>query len=462
MLMIVRKLRRSYCNYANRHVFRPIILLVILMLYIIFVTTLIFYTSRFGNRIIEEHIKRVSKMTQMASRNKQESCNVINNDYLFSSPPGDACYLRQKLNKPNMPVIHSFFADEATESVIFVGVKWLSQNWHQAAFVCVFDNGDISMSDPVVQDGRSFGYLTQFLIVVTCSMPKIYLKQSNFTLSLSVLNITNLDEAFVDTYENLTVCRPGIWPVKRYFLAMCTMVRNMDTFLPEWVEYHAYIGVEHFYIYDNAPYKNSTLRETMKPYIDAGYVTVVPWPHRPSSGKTFLEIQIAHENDCIWRHKHDVDWMIKVDVDEFVQPMNPLKTKIPDYLIDDSTLETLSSIRLDNWFFGRPNRTTFSYRSDSIFERNQYRPGRPHPQNIGRDKNILQLKNVYYFKIHGVKLGGSARSADPYHELRMVHYRMDNPRHRTFDLPDFRTLDTSMVQIWTEAKRHFDQILGRS
>ena len=443
---------------------------VILIVYIFCLSLLIFGGSSFRLYVVgpdSEQKKRVIRIAQITLRqnrtfgvnSRTHQCIVSNRtyQYLYSDPPGEACYLRNKLAQPNMPVIHSVFADEASESVIFTGVKWLAQKWHLATFICIFENGEISVSDPVMKDERSFGYLTQYLFVITCPMPKMYTTRSNFTVSLS-MDITNKSVHFMGVYKNLTVCRPGLWPVKRHFLAMCTMVRNMDKFLPEWIKYHVYVGVDHFYVYDNLPDENSTLKGSLRKYIEAGFVTVVPWPHQPSENKTYLEVQIAHENDCVWRHKHNVDWMIKVDVDEFVQPMHPNKPRISDYLIGDPTLPNLSSIRLDNWFFGRLNTTNIAGLK-SIFERNQYRPRRPTPQNIGRDKNILQLKNVHYFKIHGVKLGGPARSANPFNELRVVHYRMDNPRHRNFDLPEFNTKDRSMARLWRRATIKFDRIL---
>ena len=444
----------------------------ILVSYIAIILVLILLPglTRRGDQVATSGISNAHHMGRVEAILRRKHSRMFNiryhkDLYLHSTPPGDACFLRDKLDKPRMPTIHSVFAEAASASVVFVGVKWLVQKWHREKFFCVFDNGVVRVNDPIVDDCRSFGYLTQYIFIMTCPLPDQYLHQrSNFTLTLR-MDTDSVYEDYLYAYENVTVCRPGVWPVKRYRLAMCTMVRDMDRFLLEWLQYHIYVGVDHVYIYDNLygdETANNTLTETMAPYINAGYVTVIPWPHEPTPGKTYLEVQIAHENDCVWRHKHNVDWMIKVDVDEFVQPMDPYKPRIPDYL-SDPWLRNISSVRLDNWFFGRPPfkpNTTRAYNKSSIFERNQYRPRRPMPQNIGRDKNILQLKNVHFFKIHGVKLGGPSKSADPYHELRVVHYRMDNPRYRSFDLPDFNTKDRSMVHLWKNAKNHWNEIVN--
>ena len=35
------------------------------------------------------------------------------------------------------------------------------------------------------------------------------------------------------------------------YLALCCIVKDENMFLKEWLAYHALLGVEHFYIYDN-------------------------------------------------------------------------------------------------------------------------------------------------------------------------------------------------------------------
>ncbi|XP_033641056.1 uncharacterized protein LOC117301365 [Asterias rubens] len=370
-------------------------------------------------------------------------------EYSHSFPVDDTCFFTRKLSKSDMPTIHSIFSNPASQSVVFVGVRFLRDNWAEDKFICEFENGERTQSDPIVNDYRSFGYLAQYVFVLTCPLPEIYIGRTNFTMSF--YKVTWRPKWYMFAYANLTVCRAGSWPLtKKHFLSVCTMVKDMDEFLPDWLDYHRFMGVEHAYIYDNAVEKMSLLRETVKEDVDSGFVTVIPWSHRPSAGKSYLEVQIAHENDCLWRHRYDTHWMMKIDVDEYVQPMNPANPKIPNFL-RDPRLNKLGAIRLQNWFFGRPN--TSEVLEGSIMERNRWRPSEPTLQNTGRDKNILRPINVHYFKIHAIKLGGETKSINPETEMRLVHYRGDNPRVRHFDLPEFDVLDESMVNIWKQIKK---------
>ncbi|XP_071807060.1 uncharacterized protein [Asterias amurensis] len=357
--------------------------------------------------------------------------------YRYAIPRDYSCFLKDKLQHPELPDVHSVFADPIAGSVVFVGLKFRKHEWHKELFLCEFPDGNQTISEPIIDDKRSFGYMPQYVVVITCHLPERYRWRAYFQMTLRRAGSEN-------SYTNLTVCTSGVTPEKQYRLAVCTMVKSSDSFIPEWLDFHRYVGVEHIYIYDNEREDVTKLPQTVHEYVKQGFVTVIPWSHSVSHYKTYLEVQIAHENDCIWRHKHDVDWMMKIDVDEYIQPMDAKRPLITDYL-QDETLQNLAGLRIQNWFFGHPEYITPI--GDSAITRNLWRSKEPTLQNTGHDKNILRPINVHYFKIHNVKLGGNVISADPYTELRMVHYRVDNPRAIRFALPDFNVRDKSMLRL---------------
>ncbi|XP_022101354.1 uncharacterized protein LOC110984988 [Acanthaster planci] len=357
--------------------------------------------------------------------------------YRYSVPRDYSCFFKDKLQGPDMPDVHSAFADPIAGYVAFIGLKFLKQKWHSEVFACEFPDGKLTKSNPIIDDSRSFGIMPQYVVVITCPLPDRYRWRAYFNMTLRRLSI---DAA----YSNITVCTSGVSPETQYQLAICTMVKSADSFIPEWLDFHRFVGVEHVFIYDNENEGDTKLPTTVKDYVDKGFVTIVPWAHSVSRYKTYLEVQIAHENDCIWRHKYDVDWMIKIDVDEYIQPMDAQRPRITDYL-QDELLKSLGALRVQNWFFGHPRHIT--PRGNSTITRNLWRSEKPTHQNTGHDKNILRPINVHYFKIHNVKLGGDIMSADPYKELRMVHFRVDNPRALRFELPDFNVRDKSMLRL---------------
>ncbi|XP_063959670.1 uncharacterized protein LOC129266779 [Lytechinus pictus] len=371
--------------------------------------------------------------------------------YQYSSPRSNMCFFSSFLEEEGMPKLHSAFADPVSHNVVFIGTRLLEDNWTRETFVTHFESGERRLCDPIVEDYFSFGYISQFNIVLTCPLPPSL--HHSLKLTLSLQRMSNVKKYRRYAYDNLTICQSGSSNFQRYHLSACTMVRNMDHYLPEWIAIHRYVGVQHFFLYDNEPEETSKLRQTVRREIAEGVVTVIPWTHIALGQKTYLEVQIAHENDCLWRNRYRTKWMIKIDVDEFVQPMNESKRKITDYL-EGPNFETMGAARLQNWFFGRHSADNSAMATNgSIIERNIWRPSYPSPQNCGRDKNIIQPKHVHYFKIHAIKVGGEAISLNPYSELRLVHYRQDNSRVRHFDLPPFTHQDYSMVKLIREARK---------
>lgn len=115
-------------------------------------------------------------------------------------------------------------------------------------------------------------------------------------------------------------------------IAACTQTSNHDFNFPLWINYHYKMGIDHFYIYDHAPFNETTLHQTLKSYIDYNIITIVPWhvdhwkgfqTHGLSS--EWISHQIWSQNDCIHRYGHLYSWILIADVDEFVLPMGKFR-----------------------------------------------------------------------------------------------------------------------------------------
>ncbi|XP_038078007.1 uncharacterized protein LOC119745601 [Patiria miniata] len=361
-----------------------------------------------------------------------------------------SCYLKEKLEKHNMPIIHSIFADPVKNQVVAVGVRFWFERWHEEMFYCEFHGPRgglfIQLTDPILKDYQRFGATAQYVLVLICPIPKPLIGVQKSMLTLRRTSNTSL------AYENITVCQSQPHGGKKRYLSMCTMLKDMDAAVPPWLDYHRHLGIEHVYIYDNS--RTSTLNQTVRRYLDSGFLTIIPWAHVHSPGKTYLEVQIAHENDCLWRNRYRTDWMIKIDVDEFLQPMDSSMPSIPDVLRKYTVvMDSIGSLRIQNWFFCRGWNQTRRHHHESVFERNQYRRREPTPVNMGRDKAVVRPTNVHFFKIHGVKLGGDTITLSPLTEIRMVHYRGDNKLHSGFRCSDKRPVkDSSMCRLWAKIK----------
>jgi len=87
------------------------------------------------------------------------------------------------------------------------------------------------------------------------------------------------------------------------------MVRDVAKFLREWVAYHAAVGVDRFFLYDNG--SQDDLAGEVRQLRAAGFdVSTRPWPWPKTQEAGFSYAAAAHRDSC--------EWMAFVDVDEFI------------------------------------------------------------------------------------------------------------------------------------------------
>ncbi|RCV23282.1 LOW QUALITY PROTEIN: hypothetical protein SETIT_4G287100v2 [Setaria italica] len=96
---------------------------------------------------------------------------------------------------------------------------------------------------------------------------------------------------------------------KKVAVCACTMVRDVAKFLREWVAYHAAVGVDRFFLYDNG--SQDDLEGQVRQLNSAGFhvsTHLWPWPKTQEAG--FSYAAAVHRDSC--------EWMAFVDVDEFI------------------------------------------------------------------------------------------------------------------------------------------------
>ncbi len=99
----------------------------------------------------------------------------------------------------------------------------------------------------------------------------------------------------------------------RHRLTVAAIVRDEAPYLREWIEFHAMVGVEHFFIYDNAS-TDGTAR-LLEDYSRSGLATVLPWP--PIGGWNGQTAAYAHAAASF---RQTARWMAFIDADEFLFP----------------------------------------------------------------------------------------------------------------------------------------------
>lgn len=109
----------------------------------------------------------------------------------------------------------------------------------------------------------------------------------------------------------------------KYYLSICAIFRNEAPYLLEWIEFHRFMGVEHFYLYNNL--SNDDYLSVLKNYIDSGLVTLRDWPEmwrRETQSNAYM--------DCLERYRNESRWIAFIDLDEFL--FAPNAESLPDVL----------------------------------------------------------------------------------------------------------------------------------
>ncbi|XP_074309807.1 glycosyltransferase family 92 protein RCOM_0530710-like [Silene latifolia] len=94
----------------------------------------------------------------------------------------------------------------------------------------------------------------------------------------------------------------------KYELCACSMVWNQAGFIKEWIAYHAWLGVQRWFIYDNN--SDDGLKEVIDELDSKNYnVTRHVWP--------WVKSQEAGFSHCVLRARDECRWVGFFDVDEF-------------------------------------------------------------------------------------------------------------------------------------------------
>ncbi len=108
---------------------------------------------------------------------------------------------------------------------------------------------------------------------------------------------------------------------KKYYVSICAIFKNESPYIREWVEYNHAIGIDHFYMYDNNSSDDSL--SVLKPYIDSGLVTLLPWEKDHAQMEAYA--------DMVNRFSSETNWIGFIDLDELIIPIQ--QNSIKDFLI---------------------------------------------------------------------------------------------------------------------------------
>ena len=168
-----------------------------------------------------------------------------------------------------------------------------------------------------------------------------------FTLYVYIFNYSFRTELFREfRISNLKVC-------------ICTLGKNENRYINEFVEYYKNYGVDKIYLYDNNDINGERFEDVISEYIGTKYVELINW-RGVKGNSTYYEIM----DSCYQKNHEQYDWLIFYELDEFLYLKN--YRNIKSYLISKK-FNKCESVQL-NWVHMSDNNQIF-YENKSLIER---------------------------------------------------------------------------------------------
>lgn len=109
--------------------------------------------------------------------------------------------------------------------------------------------------------------------------------------------------------RNIYLCHHNF----RYYVSICLLIKDENSYLKEWLEHYDSIGVEHFYIFDNG--SKIPVKNTIEPIDNGKFInkcTIIPF----SNYKKNMQYECYEK--CLSDYGEESRWIGFFDTDEFV------------------------------------------------------------------------------------------------------------------------------------------------
>ena len=140
-------------------------------------------------------------------------------------------------------------------------------------------------------------------------------------------------------------------------VCVCTMGRDENRYIREFVNHYEKYGVDKIYLYDNNLDNGEKFDDIINDYVQKGFVELINW--RGKQGQVF---QIM--NDCYQKTKDYYDWIIFFEIDEFINLYN--YTNVKQYL-NRSCFKNCEIIHLN--IINHSDNDNLYYENKSLIER---------------------------------------------------------------------------------------------
>ena len=100
---------------------------------------------------------------------------------------------------------------------------------------------------------------------------------------------------------------------KKIKVCLCTLGKDENKYINEFVEYYKNYGIDKIYLNDNNDVDGEHFEDKIQDFIDNGFVDIINW-RGVTGGMTYYKIM----DSCYQMHYNEYDWLIFYEIDEFL------------------------------------------------------------------------------------------------------------------------------------------------
>jgi len=103
-------------------------------------------------------------------------------------------------------------------------------------------------------------------------------------------------------------------------VAICTIAKNENLYIREWVEYYKNMGINKIILYDNNDKEGEKFEEVINDYINSGFVEIINIRGVVKNFQNYdkMATQGKAYHDCYYNNFKKYDWIAFFDCDEFL------------------------------------------------------------------------------------------------------------------------------------------------
>ena len=162
-------------------------------------------------------------------------------------------------------------------------------------------------------------------------------------------------------------------------VCLCTIGKNENRYIREFVAHYKNYGVDKIFLYDNNDFNGENFKDVLSDYIESKYIKIINY-----RGKKIPQLKFI--NDCYKKNYHNYNWIIFYDIDEYIYLKDYKNIK---NFLNQKKFNKCQRIQL-NWIFHTDN-NLLHYENKSLVERFPYREKAARGKKIGGIQGIKSI-----------------------------------------------------------------------